>query len=143
MSASRSMGEFKAGKMEADLVSRSVRLHLVALLVMVAAMTACSPKPLEPPRAVSLKVTEFTITPDAITARVGERLSFRVSNMGVLEHNVSIQDPSGEEVALLSLMPNQHGTLQIEPATAGEWKIICSLPGHEMAGMSATLTVSS
>ncbi len=124
-------------------MSRSERLHWVILLVMVVALSACSPKPLEPPRAVPLKVTEFTITPGAVSARVGERLSFRVSNMGVLEHNVSIQDPSGEEVALLSLMPNQHGTLQIEPSTAGEWRIICTLPGHEMAGMSATLTVDS
>ncbi len=124
-------------------MSRSERLHWVILLVMVVALSACSPKPLEPPRAVPLKVTEFTITPGAVSARVGERLSFRVSNMGVLEHNVSIQDPSGEEVALLSLMPNQHGTLQIEPFTAGEWRIICTLPGHEMAGMSATLTVDS
>lgn len=129
--------------MEADLVSRNVRLHWLTLLVMLVALSACSPKPLEAPRAVPLKVTEFTITPDAVTARVGERLSFRVSNTGVLEHNVSIQDPSGEEVALLTLLPNQHGTLQIEPSVAGEWRIICTLPGHEMAGMTATLMVSS
>jgi uncharacterized cupredoxin-like copper-binding protein len=134
---------FKAGKMEVGLVSRSMRLHLLTLLLMVVALSACSPKPLEPPRAVPLKVTEFTITPDAITARVGERLSFRVSNTGVLEHNVSIQDPNGEEVALLTLLPNQHGTLQIEPTTPGQWMIICTLPGHEMAGMTASLMVSS
>ena len=68
--------------------------------------------------------------------------SFRVSNTGVLEHNVSIQDPSGEEIALLTLLMNEHGTLQIEPATPGLWMIICTLPGHEMAGMTATLTVA-
>ncbi len=80
--------------------------------------------------------------PAAISAQVGERISFRVSNKGVLEHNVSIQDPSGEEIALLSLLTKQHGTLQIEPTTPGQWMIICTLPGHEMAGMTATLTVA-
>ena len=114
---------------------------LTALLVM-GMLSSCSPKPLEPPRPVPLKLTEFTITPGEISAQVGERLSFRIANLGVLEHNVSIQDPSGEEVALLSVLPNQHGTLQIEPSTAGEWMIICTLPGHEMAGMTASLTVS-
>jgi uncharacterized cupredoxin-like copper-binding protein len=92
---------------------------------------------------VSLKLTEFTITPGEISAQVGERLSFRVSNLGVLEHDVWIQDPGGEDVAQLSLMPNQHGTLQVEPSVPGEWRIICTLPGHEMAGMTAALTVSS
>lgn len=112
--------------------------------VMVAALVAgCSPKPPEPPRAVPLKLTEFTITPVEVPAQVGERLSFRVSNRGVLEHDVSIQDPSGKEVALLSLLPNQHGTLQVEPSVAGEWRIICTLPGHEMAGMEASLAVSN
>lgn len=131
-----------AGKMEAVLVRRSVRLRWAALLLLMVSLTACSPKAVEAPRAVPLEVTEFSITPDAIPARAGERLSFRVSNTGVLEHNVSIQNPSGEEVALLSLLPNQHGTLQVELSTPGEWRIICTLPGHEMAGMTATLTVS-
>lgn len=121
---------------------RRAHVRWVALLLPIAILAACGRASPEPPRAVPLKVTEFTIAPAAVSAQVGERLSFRVSNLGVLEHNVSIQDPSGEEVALLSLMPNQHGTLQIEASTAGEWMIICSLPGHEMAGMTATLLVN-
>ncbi len=127
--------------MEAVLVVRNVRFRWVTVLLLAAILSGCSREPLGPPRAVKLEVTEFTITPSAITAEVGERISFRVSNKGVLEHNVSIQDPSGEEIALLSVMPNQHGTLQIEPSTPGQWRIICTLPGHEMAGMTATLTV--
>ncbi len=122
---------------------RNVRIQWVAVLLLAVSLSGCRSEPLGPPRAVALKVTEFAITPGEISAQVGERISFRVSNKGVLEHNVSIQDPSGEEVALLTLLPKQHGTLQIEPSRAGEWKIICTLPGHEMAGMTATLTVSS
>ncbi len=127
--------------MEAVLVVRIVRFRWVMVLLLAAILSGCGREPLGPPRAVKLEVTEFTITPSAIAAEVGERISFRISNKGVLEHNVSIQDPSGEEIALLSVMPNQHGTLQIEPSTPGQWRIICTLPGHEMAGMTATLTV--
>lgn len=115
--------------------------RLVTALLVAGHLAGCSPKAPEPPRAVPLKLTEFTITPVEVPAQVGERLSFRVSNRGVLEHDVSIQDPSGKEVALLSLLPNQHGTLQVEPSVAGEWRIVCTLPGHGMAGMTATLTV--
>jgi len=127
------------------LVVRKSRSGCVAVLLLAAVLSGCgsaSPTPLPPPRAVQLELTEFTITPGAVSAEVGERISFRVSNTGVLEHNVSIQDPSGEEIALLSVLPKQHGTLQIEPSIPGLWKIICTLPGHEMAGMTATLTVA-
>jgi len=127
--------------MEAILVVRIVRFRWVTVLLLAAILSGCSRGTSEPPRAVALKITEFTITPSAISARVGERISFRVSNTGVLEHDVSIQDPDGEEIAFLSLMTNQHGTLQIEPSMPGQWMIICTLPGHEMAGMTATLTV--
>jgi plastocyanin len=118
------------------------RLGCVTALLVVGLLSGCSPRAPEPPRAVPLETTEFSITPGEISAHVGDRLSFRVANMGVLEHNVSIKDPSGDEVALLSLLPNQHGTLQVELPVAGAWKIICTLPGHEMAGMVATLAVS-
>lgn len=128
--------------MEAILLIRIARLRwVIPLLLLMVILSGCAREAPEPPRAVPLEVTEFTITPGAVSARVGERISFRVSNTGVLEHNVSIEDPSGKEVALLSLMTNQHGTLQIEPTTAGQWMIICTLPGHEMAGMTATLQI--
>jgi len=121
---------------------RIVRFRWVAVLLLAVILSGCRGEALGPPRAVALEVTEFTITPSAISAQVGERISFRVSNTGVLEHDVSIQDPSGEKIALLSLMTNQHGTLQIEPSTPGVWMIVCTLPGHEMAGMTATLQVN-
>ncbi len=118
------------------------RYRLEVALLVAGLLAGCSPKAPEPPRAVPLKVTEFTINPGEISAQVGERLSFRIANLGVLEHDVSVHDPNGEEVALLSLLPNQHGTLQVEPSMAGEWRIICTLPGHEMAGMTASLSVN-
>ncbi|MBM3122437.1 MAG: hypothetical protein FJZ97_09680 [Chloroflexi bacterium] len=119
------------------------RSRLVAVLLLAGQLAGCSPKAPEPLRAVPLEVTEFTITPVEISAQVGDGLSFRIANLGVLEHDVSIRDPNGEEVALLSLLPNQNGTLQVEPSVAGEWRIICTLPGHEMAGMEASLAVSN
>jgi len=128
--------------METTLTVRVGRFGWLIVPLLAVLLSGCAPEPLGPPRAVALEVTEFTITPSEISAQVGERISIRVSNKGVLEHNVSIQDPSGEEIALLTLMTNQHGTLQIEPSTPGQWMIICTLPGHEMAGMTATLTVA-
>ena len=128
--------------METMLTFRVGRFGWLIVPLLAVFLSGCAPEPLGPPRAVALEVTEFTITPSAVSAKVGERISFRVSNKGVLEHNVSIQDPSGEEIALLTLVMNEHGTLQIEPATPGLWMIICTLPGHEMAGMTATLTVA-
>ena len=128
--------------METMLTVRVGRIGWLIVPLLAVLLSGCAPEPLRPPRAVALEVTEFTITPSAVSAKVGERISFRVSNKGVLEHNVSIQDPSGEEIALLTLLMNEHGALQIEPTTPGQWMIICSLPGHEMAGMTATLTVA-
>jgi plastocyanin len=117
------------------------RWFVVTSVLAAGLLSGCAPRAPQPATAFTLELTEFTVTPGLISAQVGDRLSFRVSNRGVLEHNVSIQDPGGTEVALLSLLPSQHGTLQVEPTTPGAWRIICTLSGHEMAGMAADLTV--
>jgi uncharacterized cupredoxin-like copper-binding protein len=127
--------------MDAGRRVRNARIHHVAVLLLVGILSGCSRGGSLPPRDLLIEVTEFSIVPGSISARVGESLTFTVTNAWVLEHNVSIPDPSGDEVALLSVMPGQQGTLQIEPSTPGEWRIICTFPDHAMGGMTATLAV--
>ena len=128
-------------RVEGCRVTRRTLAVGVALMLIVGTLAACSSPPSLPPRTLTLELSEFSITPGAFAAQVGEPLTFKVVNTGVLEHNVSISDSSGKEWVMQSVKPGQTTELLLQPSSAGEWAIICTLPGHTMAGMTARMMV--
>jgi len=79
-------------------------------------------------------LTEFTISGDL---NVPEGGSIEVSNTGTQAHNLSIDGgPTTKDIA-----PGASETLSLAGLKAGTYKVICAVPGHEQAGMTATLTV--
>ena len=57
-------------------------------------------------------------------------------NDGTIAHTLDIQNVKGFK---LGIGTTDHGTVDLKPGT---YTIFCDLPGHEAAGMKATLTVS-
>jgi FtsP/CotA-like multicopper oxidase with cupredoxin domain len=85
---------------------------------------------------VTVELTEFALTPAAVTVPVGGSLA--VTNGGTVPHNLTI---SGTDLATEDLAAGDTDTLDLSALEPGDYAIVCSVPGHADAGMTGTLTV--
>jgi plastocyanin len=87
----------------------------------------------------SLVLSEFAITPASIT--VGVDGSLEVTNEGTIEHDTAVK--GNEDAFKLPLIaPGDSATLDLRGLPAGTYDLYCTVPGHEAAGMKATLVIS-
>ncbi len=83
---------------------------------------------------------QLKYTTSSLTAKAG-KVSIDFTNMSPLGHNVTIESSAHK---ILGATPTFQGaskvlTLDLKP---GIYKFFCSVPGHRMAGMEGTLTVT-
>ncbi len=114
-----------------------------AVLLLVALPAAACGRPAPPdgstPAGQTVTVTahEWAFDPATLQAKPGS-VTFQVRNNGAVEHNFFIENvPRG---AVEAIQPGQTKVLTVTVA-AGEYTLICNLPGHREAGMVATLKV--
>jgi plastocyanin len=90
----------------------------------------------------SVTLSEFKITPAAITASSGATIS--VQNTGTVAHDLVIQSSAGSTLVKTAMIqPGASAQLALPSSvTAGNYTAVCDVPGHKSQGMSATLTVS-
>ncbi len=76
----------------------------------------------------------------SLTAKAG-KVTVAFTNKAPLGHNFTIQSASGATVAAT---PTFNGSTKTVTATLkpGKYTFLCTVPGHAMAGMKGTLTVS-
>ena len=76
----------------------------------------------------------------SLTAKAG-KVTVTFTNKAPLGHNFTIESPSGAKVAAT---PTFDGGTKTVSATLkpGTYTFLCTVPGHAMAGMKGTLTVS-
>jgi plastocyanin len=76
----------------------------------------------------------------SLTAKAG-KVTVTFTNKAPLGHNFTIESPSGAKVAAT---PTFDGGVKTVTATLkpGKYTFLCTVPGHAMAGMKGTLTVS-
>jgi plastocyanin len=77
----------------------------------------------------------------SLTAKAG-KLSIDFTNMASLEHNMTIESSSHAIVGHTPTFDGGARTLSLN-LKAGTYKFFCSVPGHRMAGMEGTLTVTN
>jgi uncharacterized cupredoxin-like copper-binding protein len=112
----------------------------VRVLLAAALALACAPPP---ERTIDVGMLEYAFLPQRIEVRTGERVRFAVKNTGKLEHDFS-GDQRGKALGLghVHLGPGGTGATDwTAPATPGEVKVVCTIPGHEGLGMTATIAV--
>jgi plastocyanin len=85
--------------------------------------------------AVTIHLTEFAITPKAITAPADGKLE--IVNDGTTPHDFSVGD-----LTTGSLDPGKSALINVAALGAGEHQVICTVTGHKDSGMTATLTVA-
>ena len=120
---------------------------LLALIAALALLTsACGParsaaaeKSTAAPREVTVTATEMAFSPTTIELTAGQPVKLTFKNNGLVEH--SWQSQIDGEAILLTAPSHQSASKTFTPRAPGTYKVICTVPGHEQAGMVATVTV--
>ena len=124
--------------------SRKPSGRRIALLLAAVLLAACGGRaqpggtvPPPPGTTLTVEESEFRIVPQDLAAGPG-RLTFQIKNVGTVEHNFVVE---GTAVKLESIQPGETQTAAVDLA-AGTYRMVCTIPGHEEAGMVGTLEVS-
>lgn len=88
--------------------------------------------------AIKVEAKEFSFTPADLEVTADTPFTVEVTNVGAIEHNFVIE---GYEDSEIKTTPGKTVTGEYT-LPAGNYKIYCSIAGHEAAGMVGTLTVS-
>ncbi len=93
----------------------------------------------DPVQTVTVQLREFSFEPVTVTVKQGQPVQVTVVNQGVVAHDWNVVG-LGTEVHLHAA-PGETVTGQFTPEQAGTFRIICTEPGHEAAGMVGTLRI--
>ena len=84
-----------------------------------------------------VSLTEFAITPEAVT--VGAGGTIHVTNDGTAVHNLSVADT---DLRTPDIPAGETGELDVSSLEPGSYEILCLIPGHADSGMTGTLEVT-
>jgi uncharacterized cupredoxin-like copper-binding protein len=142
---------------------RNLTYASAAVAVLIAVTAACgggeSGDPSGGGPVGDVEMIDNVFNPNALTASVGETVTFKFTNNGRVAHDAFIgdaedqsehakttkSDPEGHAAhgeEGLTLEPGESGELSYTFEEPGEILIGCHQPGHYEAGMKATVTVS-
>jgi plastocyanin len=93
--------------------------------------------PIPDAREIRVEAGEFWFEPDRIEITAGEPVNITVTNTGGIFHDFVIV----ELEFALEVEAGETATGSLEVAEPGSYVFICSVPGHEAAGMRGTLLV--
>jgi FtsP/CotA-like multicopper oxidase with cupredoxin domain/plastocyanin len=125
----------------------AARAALIALMLVAAACTGDGGTDaddgadgLAAPVTLAVSLTEFAIAPGVIHAPAGQALSFAVTNDGSAPHTFAVDTGNGV-VETPEIQPGETGSLDVPALEAGDYRTLCTVPGHEGLGMVGTLMV--
>lgn len=82
---------------------------------------------------------QFRFSPDRIEVAPGQQVTLRVVNRGASAHDFAVP-VLGVETGQID--PGQEKTITFTaPSNPGEYRFVCTVPGHEQLGMHGTLVV--
>jgi hypothetical protein len=92
------------------------------------------------PNRLRVRAREWSLLLSRGSVDAGD-LTVELANEGEDPHNLHLELPGGASYSFEDLDPGQLAG-ETFPLTAGAWTLYCSLPGHEEAGMKASLMVN-
>ncbi len=103
---------------------------------------------------LEVDMVEFMFEPKTFTVPAGQEITLELVNKGAIEHNFVIlkkgvnaegnfdHNANLEDILFEArLDPGKSGTFTFTIDEAGEYQVICSIPGHLAAGMAGKLVV--
>lgn len=120
----------------------------VAVIVLVLAAAGCSDDgggAADDPDAVAstsfaVSLKDFEIVPDLMRAVAERALVFDVTSDGNGPHTFAVDTGRGVEVTEM-LDPGEAATLRVPALEGGDYRIFCTVDGHEDLGMVGVLSV--
>jgi uncharacterized cupredoxin-like copper-binding protein len=116
-------------------------------------LTACGGAN-KPKDKIDVVMTDFMFNPSTFTIPAGQEITVKASNEGAVVHNFVIMKqgadvgdnfgPEDEENVIwrIEVQPNGEGSGTFTaPDQPGEYQLLCSTPGHYMAGMVGKIIV--
>lgn len=100
--------------------------------------------PVEGAQPVTVTMTEFRFSPEVVTVKARTSVALTAANKGVIEHNWVVRANDGPEPGTpiqVDARGGQTVTRAFTPPGAGTYSVVCTIPGHEQAGMVGTLRV--
>lgn len=81
---------------------------------------------------------QFSFQPATVEADAGEPITITFENRGSLSHNLSF---TGLDVKTKTIQSGNAIEITLEPKSPGTYPFVCTVPGHEQAGMKGKLVV--
>ena len=126
-------------------------IYFAVILLLVAGLAACGGPSTA---AIAMSMSEFSFSPASASVPAGAEVTLTLTNSGTIEHNWVLldagyqaaapfdADDQANVVAETNVAASEVQTFTFTaPADAGSLQIVCSIPGHMEAGMTASLTV--
>lgn len=88
---------------------------------------------------IEAEATEFAFQPDRLVIEAAETVNLTMTNHGRLVHDLSIPELG----IYLVVGPGETTATGIRVVEPGEYRMLCTVPGHAGAGMVETLVVET
>ncbi len=133
-------------------MSKKFILVFAVLLLASALLTACGGSGSGGSTSISVTMTDFHFDPTSWTVPAGKEITLKLTNNGSVEHDWVLmskpvtppaQQGSADELFKATTNAGETKTVTFTaPSAPGEYEVICTVPGHLEAGMSAKLVVT-
>jgi uncharacterized cupredoxin-like copper-binding protein len=90
---------------------------------------------------VTVEMSEFKFDPATVTVKVNQPVRVSVRNTGATAHDWTVEGLDRQVKALVQ--PGQTESIQFTPGRTGTFRVVCTQPGHEQAGMTGQLAVQN
>jgi uncharacterized cupredoxin-like copper-binding protein len=121
-------------------VASAATVAIAAALIAVGAPAASAPAASAAPRVINVDGIITAFTPKTINVSAGEEVSICLTSTDI-DHDLTIPTVNNFQV-VAKTGPAVCKTLTVPTAT-GTHKLICSIPGHEAAGMVGSLVIAA
>lgn len=113
------------------------RFKWILILITIVSLSACS-SPAGETQLLTLRARDIAFDVTTLEAKANQPIELTYVNEGLIDHAFLIEGLLDEQ----TMRPGETRTFTFTPTQAGEFKFVCIMPGHEMAGMVGTLTVT-
>jgi uncharacterized cupredoxin-like copper-binding protein len=130
------------------------KITLMLMMAVLGLLLAACGGANQPKDQIDVAMTDFMFTPNTFTIPAGKEITVEARNEGAVVHNFVIMKqgtdvgenfgPEDEENVLwrIEVQPNGEATETFTaPDQPGEYQLLCSTPGHYMAGMVGKIVV--